>query len=116
MKKDVIQCSDKDQDPSNENPAIDIHSNDFPVYEDRGHQIPTNQVPDCVNDQEKPDEVSEELNEADPVDASRILNNAAVNGGYCQVNPANIHSNVSVDKGRGHQIPNNEVPDYLLYQ
>lgn len=73
MKKDVIQCSDKDQDPSNENPAIDIHSNDFPVYEDRGHQIPTNQVPDCVNDQEKPDEVSEELNEADPVDASRIL-------------------------------------------
>ena len=66
MKKDVIQSSDKDQDPSNENPAIDIHSNDFPVYEDRGHQIPTNKVPDCVNDQEKPDEVSEELNEADP--------------------------------------------------
>ena len=42
---------------------MDILSNDFPVYEDRVHQIPANQVPDCVSDQEKPhSEVSEELN------------------------------------------------------
>ena len=82
--------------------------------------VPTNQVPDCVNDQEKPDDkVSEELNEADAVDASRIKNNASVNGCYCQVNLAkNINFNVSVvDKDRGHQIlANDEVSDYVNCQ
>ena len=45
------QSRNDDQDHFNENSAADIHSNDFPVYEDEGHQIPMNQVPDCVNDQ-----------------------------------------------------------------
>jgi len=114
MREDINQASNKDQDPFNENPATDIHSNDFPVYEDAGHQIPMNQIPNCANDQEKPDEVNEELKEVDDVDASGIENNASADGVYCQVNPGNnIHSNVPVDKDRGHQIPANEVPaDY----
>ena len=120
MKEDVSQSSDEDQEPCYEHPPMDIHSNDFPVYEEMGHQIPMNQVPDCVNDQEKPgDEVSEEMNEVDDVqlDASGIENNGRVNGGRWQVNlPKNIHSNASVDKNRGHQIPANEVPDYANYQ
>jgi len=117
MREDINQASNKDQDPFNENPATDIHSNDFPVYEDAGHQIPMNQIPNCANDQEKPDEVNEELKEVDDVDASGIENNASADGVYCQVNPGNnIHSNVPVDKDRGHPIPANEVPDYVDYQ
>lgn len=113
LKKDVDQSSDKDQDPSDENPATDIHSNDFPVYEDRDQQIPANQDPDCVDDQEKPvNEVSEEFNEVHDVDASRIENNAYVDDGHCQANPAkNIHVNVPVDKDRDQQIPANQDPD-----
>lgn len=73
MREHVNQSSNEDQDPSNENPATDTHSNDFLVYEDEGHQIPMNQVPDCANDMEKPDdEVNEELKEVDDVDASGI--------------------------------------------
>lgn len=119
MKKDVYQCGDEDQDPSNENLAMDIPSNDFPAYEDRAHHIPANPVPDCVNDQEKPhSEVSEEFNEVhdfvDDVDASTIENNASVNGGHCQEHVAKtIHS---VDKDRGHQIPANEVSEYVACQ
>lgn len=118
MKKDVNQSSDEDQNPCNEYPAMDIHSNDFPVCEDRGHQTPMNQVPDYVNDQDKPDdEGKRELNEVNDVDASGIENNVCVDGGHCQVNPAkNIHCNVSVDKDRGQKIPTNGVPDYVNCQ
>ena len=77
-----------------------------------------NQVPDCANDQEKPDdEVNKGLKEVDDVDASGIENNASADGGYCQLNPGNnIHSNVPVDKDRGHPIPAIEVPNYVDYQ
>ena len=100
MKKDVNQSSDEDQDPCNKNPAMDAHSNDFSVYVDRGHQIPMNQVADCVNDQENPDdEVSEELNEVDDVESFGIESNASVDDGHCKVNLAKkIHCNVSVDR------------------
>ena len=75
------------------------------------------QVGDCANDQEKPDDdVSEKLNEVDDVDSFGI-ENASVSDGHCEVNLAKkIHCNVSVEKDRGHQIPANEVPDYVDYQ
>ena len=118
VKKDVNQSSDEDQDPCNEHPAMHIPSNDFPVCEDRCHKTPTTQVPDCINDQDKPDdEVSTELNEVDDVDASGIENNTCVDGGHCQVNLAkNVHYNVSVDKDRAQKIPTNGVPDYVNCQ
>ena len=86
--------------PCNKNLAMDAHSNDFSVYVDRGHQIPMNQVADCVNDQENPDdEVSEELNEVDDVESFGIESNASVDDGHCKVNLAKkIHCNVSVDR------------------
>ena len=89
------------------------------VDKDRDHQILANhEVSDYVNCQEKADaEVSEESNEEDDVKVYRIEDDASVDDGHYQANLAkNIHSNVSVDKDKGHQITANEVPDYADYQ
>ena len=66
-----------------------------PAEKDRGLQIPPNEVPDYFDYREKPDdEVSGESNK-DDVKVSGIEDNAAVNDGNSQVNPAkDIHSSV----------------------